>query len=465
MSFAPFVASPLVAAPPADPVQRAVGTAMQRAAGTAVARAVGALAVTTQDPVTGPPPFVPQRLNIPGAANSGAIICLDPAITFTNWKLFLEDVSSVAQTLGVSHFVSRSSEIAPYFAPNASPPNHRHHLMSACRRAQREQGRWPQFIIAVIPDNDSWQVVQHFCVLENAIAVQCIYGAILGDSNTAPTRVPAIARALSRVNVKLGGYNVAPMRLYEPIFHTLLLGAAMEPLRGAADTTFHCSLVGSMDYAKHRWYTATSIQTATTHRIIHFDTMLISLLDLLREPISRIVIVRAAIPPTYLENTILYGEFDVTPPSRRLLIAPSETDQVKGIAVISAVPCSVMNARCGIEPRIVVAVPWDADHDASSAEDYTTAAVGVGSKPFAIPFNEFGGGWDTSAIGTLLTALAFDFAIDNRPSILPAPLKYATAAAASFDIHYISGRPKHPSRPYQGYKTLCRQMASTSYWL
>ncbi|EJD52956.1 hypothetical protein AURDEDRAFT_157516 [Auricularia subglabra TFB-10046 SS5] len=403
--------------------------------------AAAPLFVAAQAPVTTQPsvPFDPPRLYIPGTAHSGAILCLDRSISPTTWQSFLEDVQTIARALGVSQFASCCSESAPYCPPNASPTNHRHQLMRACRTAQREQGRWPQFLLAVIPDTATWQIVQHFCVLENGIAVQCIYAPVLADSApSSPTRLPAIARALSRLNVKLGGCNGYPVRLYEPLFHTLILGAAMEPLRGAAPFTYHCALVGTMDYAKHRWYTATSIQTATTHRIIHFDTMLMAVLDLLREPISRIVIVRAAIPPTHLENTVLY-----------------ETDQVK----------AVMRARCGLEPRIVVAVPWDADHDASSAEDYSTTAVGVGSQPFAVPFNDFGGGWDTQAIGTYISGLAFDFVLDSRATMFPAPLKYASVAAALFNIHYIAARPKDPSRPYQGYKTMCRQMAMSPYWL
>ncbi|EJD34886.1 hypothetical protein AURDEDRAFT_117534 [Auricularia subglabra TFB-10046 SS5] len=386
--------------------------------------------------------FAPEpmhgRVLVPAAVQCGAIICLDRLISSSCWGLILADLKLIANALGVSHFVSRASTVAPYFEPNASPPNHRYHLLNACRVAQTAHGRWPQFIFAIIPDRDTWQVVHHLGLMEHGVNVQCVYGHLLLNLNPSiPTRIPALARALSRLNAKLGGCNTLPLKIYDPMYHTLILGVAMAPVRGRNSTvTSHCAIVAAVDYSKHHWYTTTYIQVAQTHRMIHIDTMLNYILDMIHDSIARVLVVRAEIPPDDLEFVVGY-----------------ETDQIKNL----------MSTRCNMEPRVAYAVPWDSDHDASSAEDYET--VTIGSNPFAVPFNDFGGGWDLAAIGKYLNSLTFDLALDNRPTEWPAPLKYAAAAASSTQIHYISGAPKTLYKPLQGYKTLPRIVASSPYWL
>ncbi|EJD44634.1 hypothetical protein AURDEDRAFT_125186 [Auricularia subglabra TFB-10046 SS5] len=333
-----------------------------------------------------------QRLVIPARVASGVVICLDYIFTAQDWVSFLGDLGVVADSLGAYQFILHSTILAPYRVPNPPPIDHHLHLREACALSTTTHRRSPQFVLAVVPNDDARRVVQHFGLVQG-IATQCISGHQFFGTRGAD-RLATLADAIYRLNVKLGGRNALQHHLPKSLGRTLILGGAITYAYRKPEPVWHCAIVAAVDCERHRWFTATSLQLTGDHRINDIGALLDRVIDLIGQSVSRVLYVRAAVPPYRIENTVEY--------------------------VSNAAQASLSRRNAG-EPCIAVVVPWGPDEDANSAEDYET--VDVASRSYAIPFNEFGHGWDLEALSKYLATLTFNLALDNKPIPIPAPLK------------------------------------------
>ncbi|EJD43148.1 hypothetical protein AURDEDRAFT_126049 [Auricularia subglabra TFB-10046 SS5] len=240
-----------------------------------------------------------RRLSVAAPVAASSFICLDPKIDDKLWATVLEECTTAAHILGVDHFMTHALDAKPYTsARDAAPSQHLHHLHLLCHKIKLEHNCWPQFIVAVVPDLEARHVVQYFGIVKGrsilrlacctcltsplyGLAVQCIRSDRLLQ-NESNRRVHELADALSRLNMKLGGFNSLP--------------------RGV--------IAGSPS------------------RLIR-SVMLERLLECVGEPVNRVLFIHGPVPPYELEYTVKYGLFTTrtgTPPALAIVVPWTDDD-------------------------------------------------------------------------------------------------------------------------------------------